>query len=259
LPVALLFFLTACATDLASFSQKYTTEQERLFAHSYLRLVAGGQLDSAYSLLSPDLRDAKARQGLSGAEAALSKAQLDSLHPIGVNIGLMSGVRSVNLTYEMPTSDSAWVIANVATRASSGKVQVIGISAYRAPRSLEAQNAFTLRDRSFRHFLWLGMAILMPVVTFATAIMVARAKKMPRKWLWVLAALVGTPVFALNWTTGEVSTRGTLFLLFGASTLRSGAAAPWIISWAVPLGALVAYFKMRRWRARLAASGEVAA
>jgi hypothetical protein len=52
----------------------------------------------------------------------------------------------------------------------------------------------------------------------------------------------------LNWTTGEVGVRNLLFLFFGGAVASAGPAAPWIVSFAVPIGAGIAYLRVWRWR-----------
>jgi hypothetical protein len=65
---------------------------------------------------------------------------------------------------------------------------------------------------------------------------------MPRRWLWALFALFGVGSFAMNWTTGAVSSSLFSFQLIG-SIQRVGLAGPWFISVSFPLGAIVALRK----------------
>jgi len=88
----------------------------------------------------------------------------------------------------------------------------------------------------------------MPIVTITVAVFVARARGMPRRWLWVVASLIATPTFFINWTTGKVGFSNGWFLLFGGAASSAGSAAPWIVSFALPIGAGIAYLKVRRWR-----------
>jgi len=155
----------------------------------------------------------------------------------------------VNLTYEMPTSTAgSWVTSNVATRRAGPSVAVTGFSAYPIKGPLEILNRFTLSERSPAHYVWLALALLMPLVTITVAVYVARARGMPRRWLWVFASLIATPAFFINWTTGEVGFRSAWFLLFGGAATSAGPAAPWVVSFALPIGAGIAYLKVRRWR-----------
>jgi hypothetical protein len=250
-PLALLCILLGCSPpDLDSFARKHTTPEERAFAENYLRLLSGAQLDSAATLLAPNLRTDTVAHGLKVVSVLLHDARLDSLHLIGVNIVNHAGTQSrdVNLSYEMPTTGTRWLTASVAARSAQGHTSVIGFSADVLPRRLEELHAFTLADKSFMHYVWLVLAALMPVVTIAMAIRVIRAKGMPRRWLWAVVALIASPAFTLNWTTGQARLANNLFILFGAAFGRPGAAAPWLLTFAMPIGAFVAYLRFRAWR-----------
>ena len=236
--------------SLEAFALKHTSVAERAIARHYLALLANARTDSVIALLAPEVSADTVRGVLPKVPAVLASAPLDSLRLIGVNINQTVGTRShlLNLSYEGPTYDgSAWVVCNVAMRSAGDTIVVIGFSAYPMSRSLESQHAFTLGQRSVRHYLWFVLALLVPVCTISVAVLVMRAH-MPRRWLWAFVSLVATPAFALNWTTGRLSTQVTLFLLFGGSAFRSGTAAPWIISFGVPTGALIAYLRLRAWR-----------
>jgi len=179
----------------------------------------------------------------------LSRARLDSLHFIAVHINENLGTheRQTTLSYEAPTSDSQWVAASVATNYRGDTANVVGFSAYPVAEQLETTNAFTLTHRSPIHFIWLALALLMPICTIGCAVWIVRSR-MPRRWLWAVVALITSPAMALNWTTGQLTGQLNLFLLFGGSGIRGVPAAPWIISFGVPLGAIVSYFRLRAWR-----------
>jgi hypothetical protein len=236
--------------DLDTFAREHTTPNERAFAKNYLRLLARAQIDSATALLAPDLRTDTVAEGLRVVSGLLRDADLDSLHLIGVNVFDNAGTQSrdVNLSYEVPATGTRWLSANVATRSTKGHILVIGFSAHPLPGRLEEVHAFTLANKSFVHYVWLALAVLMPLVTIATVILVVRAKEMPRRWLWAVVALIASPAFTLNWTTGQSTLANNLFVLFGAAFGRPGAAAPWLLTFAMPIGALVAYLRVRAWR-----------
>ncbi len=246
-----LCLLAGCsAPDVATFAQKLTTAEERAFAHSYLQLLATGQIDSVAALLAPNLRSDTAVRTLQEVGALLRDARLDSLQLIGVNVHTTVGtdIHEVNLSYEVPTTNGHWLTTNVATRSAQGRTSVIGCSAHRIPRRLEEINAFTLADKSGLHYLWLALAGLMLLTTLTAAVRLVTAKGMPRRWLWAVVALIASPAFVLNWTTGQVAVANNLFVLFGAAFARAGAAAPWSVTFALPIGAAVAYLRLRAWR-----------
>jgi hypothetical protein len=248
-PLAVLLLATACGRDLGMFVEKFTTADERAFPRVYLQLLADGGIDSAFALLDAEYRSDTARAEMREIGVLLGGARLDSMRLIGWHVNARGDERDVDLSYEMPTADRArWIMSHVATRRAGSRVSVIGFSAAPIPGPLETLNRFTLSGKSVVHYAFLMLAFLVPVVTLTVAVVAARARGMPRRWLWTFLALIATPTFLINWTTGEVGVRSSFFLLFGGSATSAGPAAPWIISFGLPLGALAAYFKVRRWR-----------
>ena len=201
-------------------------------------------------MIAPSLRTDTLTRTLQRIGTLLHEVHLDSLQLIGVNINddRGSGSHALNLTYEVPTTNGGWLTTNVATQVVQGHRSIIGLSANRVPARLEEINAFTLMHQSARHYLWFAFALLMPLITLTVAVRLITAKGMPRRWLWAFAALIASPAFVLNWTSGQVAVQNSLFILFGAAFTRPGAAAPWSLTFAMPVGAVVAYLRYRAWR-----------
>ncbi len=71
---------------------------------------------------------------------------------------------------------------------------------------------------------------------------------MPRRFVWAAAALVGVGSFQLDWTSGATRILPFQLMLLGAGFLRANEAAPWIMMFGFPMGALWALSRYRRWR-----------
>lgn len=227
--------------------RRFTPADADARARAYIAQLKRGEVDSAESRLVPPLVTAETRDQLSVIAKVLGAGQFDSSAVIGAYVNTINGVRHTNLTYEFH-SRAGWVVSNVATVDSAGTWFVEGASARPLARSLEEDSAFTLADKSPRHYLWLLLAVLSVATTFGTAIFLATRRAMPNRWWWVLLSLVSVGAFTLNWRTGEIAFRLINFQLFGAGFVRLGPAAPWIITFAIPAGALLAIRHYREWR-----------
>ena len=238
--------MTACTQ--ADMMRRFTPADADARAHAYLAQLKRGQVDSAMARLVPQLATPDARVELARVAEALGPEPVDTSWVVGAQVNRFNGTRHTNLTYEMH-SRSGWVLANVAMVDSADTWAVEGVSARSLDRTLEETNRFTLEGRLPRHFLWLLLTVLSVAMSLGTAVYLAARRAMPGHFWWALLALFGVATFSLNWTTGAIRFNLLAFLLGGAGVFRPAPAAPWIITFALPVGAVVALARYRRWRA----------
>lgn len=237
----------ACRADPVAFADRFTTPAERQFSLDYLALLESQRIDSAFALLIPELQSDTVRQQLVAVATILANHPLDSTSLIGVQLQSTAGTRFVNLSWEYP-SHGQWIATNVAARYSPPTpARVAGFSAQLLVQSLRTLNRFTLQDRSVVHIVWLVAVIGMPLFCLTVAARVLTTRGMPKRWIWALVALVGVARFSLNWTTADVAVSPLYLTLFAAGATKAGPAAPWILSFALPLGAVLALVRYRRW------------
>ena len=250
--------LLACSG--AGMMRRFTPADADARSRAYIAQLQRKQIDSAASRFVAQLATPEAREQLTRVAEILGDREFDSSAVVGANVNTINGVRHTNLTYEFH-SPSGWVLANVATVDTAGGWLVEGFSARPLPRSLEEDSAFTMSGKSPLHYVWLALTALSAVLSLGTAIFLATRRAMPKRWRWVLLSLVGIGSFSLNWTTGATGIQLLNVQLFGAGFMRLAPAAPWILTFAIPAGALIAISRYRSWRAKsaVAAANEIAA
>jgi hypothetical protein len=94
----------------------------------------------------------------------------------------------------------------------------------------------------------LAWTVSMPIVAIVMLVLVLRTTVPRRKWLWILAVLVGVGRVSFNWTTGEIGLQPFQALLLGAAWFQPFY-GPLILSASPPLGALAFLWRRRQWRA----------
>jgi hypothetical protein len=67
-----------------------------------------------------------------------------------------------------------------------------------------------------------------------------------RKWLWIIFILLGFVQFRFDWSTGHFDVQPISFALFGAGAFRPSAYAPWVLNFAIPVGAIIFFATRRR-------------
>jgi len=64
--------------------------------------------------------------------------------------------------------------------------------------------------------------------------------------LWIIFILFGFVTFSLNWTTGEFEIQLISIKLFGVGIIKLGIIAPWIVSFSIPIGAIIFWIKRKK-------------
>lgn len=78
------------------------------------------------------------------------------------------------------------------------------------------------------------------------ALIVCIRSRIRRKWLWIIFILLGFVQFRFDWSSGQFNVQPASLMLFGASFMRLGPYAPWILGFAIPVGAIT-FLLLRRW------------
>lgn len=216
-------------------------------ARSYLALLARGNRDSAVARLIPELQTPDAPVHLDSIVGVLHARVLDSLRPVGVQVNESSGLKRVAISYQLGDT-LGWVLAHVALAERDGDWRVEGVSAYKRQLSLEEENSFRIVGRPLLAYQWLACTLIAAAFSLGVAIAVARTRRMPKRWRWVVLALIGVGQFSLNWSSGGWEFRPLQFQLLSAGFLTSGPFAPWILSFALPLGAALSLRRLMGWR-----------
>jgi hypothetical protein len=151
----------------------------------------------------------------------------------------------VSLQYPFP---DAYVLVQVGVQSSGPEPTLYTFHVQRLPGALEKLNAFTVRGKSWRHYLFLAFALAVPMFIITSLVLCVRTPLPRRKWLWIILVAFGYGQFTMNWTTGEVGSRPISFQLFGGGAQSRGPYAPWFVSFSVPFGALVFLHRRRQLR-----------
>jgi hypothetical protein len=252
---AAVFTIALVGCDANDAIRRFTPADADTRARAYLALFTTGQVDSAIARLHPTLAGPDATLQLNKVGELLGGQRFDSTRVVGAQTNTVDGVRHVNLTYELHSA-RGWSLANVATVDSANTWFVEGVTARTLDRPLEELTAFDFRGKNARHYLWLLLTILAAATSISTACWIATRRQMPKRWRWVLASLLGVGAFSINWATGAMAFSPINIQLAAAAFTRAGPVAPWILTFGLPVGAVAALLRYRRWtRTALAAAG----
>lgn len=226
---------------------RFVRAEDEEFARAYFDSVRFERIDYAMIRLSPVLAQMpNVRDSLVSLSRVMPHGALDSVHLVGASRFRSSSIDRSDLVYEYHSA-SGWGVASIVVLTENGWSAIHGFRTEALPRPLEVINAFTLRGKSFGHYLMIALMIVCVVTAFGSAVL-ALFTPMKHRWAWALLSLVGAGTFAFNWTTGQGHLGLLNLLLFDAAYMKGAPAAPWILQVAFPIGAMLTIRHIREAR-----------
>jgi hypothetical protein len=237
-------FLALAGCDQTTLMGKFASEEEQTLARSYIERLRLREFDVIERSVDKGRAGPDLRGTLEKMAALVPAGEIRSVKMVGAHKHFQDGVTSLNTTfeYEFP---GAWMLANVVVEERGGRKIIAGFNVYPRSQSLEAENRFGLVGKQPIQYLVLAGAAGALLISVYALIVCARTAPLRRKGLWILFILAGVGKFAVNWTSGE-------WRVFPLSAQLPSASAtaplygPWIVSFSIPVGAIVFLFYARR-------------
>jgi hypothetical protein len=226
--------------------------------------VVARDMDAVLARLSPSISADAARTGITDLFNHLPEGEPESTMAISynwrsntsLNDGQSGSTRSATIVVRLEY-ETAIAYLTIGLFAAPG--DDYSINTLRS-NTVESGAADSSAYAPERHTIWHAvfgiLAIAMPIFIIGSLIGMYRMKRIKRRIIWTLLMLVGYPVFALNWTTGDVwlaspgvTTTANSWQLSLIDIKFFGAASQQIpetgmLVWVgVPLGALIFWIK----------------
>ncbi|HVI54954.1 MAG TPA: hypothetical protein VM621_07865 [Luteibacter sp.] len=228
---------------------KFTPHPEAEIGRQAIDDWRTGHIDRVKPLLSPQLA-AMADQLGAGSTT------LPSSTPISVRV-VRASTASGKTVFGADGSDSAkrydisyeyafegrWMLADVVFLERGSHREIVGMHARMEDHSVEQGSAFSLRDKSVVHYLVFLLVCISPLICLTAFVLCLRTPMRRHKVWWSLFTLLGFVSLHFNWTTGEAGLQPISFLFLGAAAV-SAPYGPWVLSVAIPIGAI--WFLARR-------------
>ena len=234
--------------DQKAFLQKLVPKDDDAFARRFLDAVRTGDYAAADQMLVASLRSAKSESGLREINHVLAHGEPVSIEIIGCNLftnaSSQGTTRTTNLSYQIHFPD-AWAAGNIAVGHQGDATAIVDSHFQSIPDSLEVLNRFTFAGKSVVHYLVFALCVAIPLLILI-ALLVCIRSRIRRKWLWIIFILLGFVQFRFDWSSGHFDVQPLSFALLGASCFRPSPFAPWILGFAIPVGAVLFLLLRRR-------------
>lgn len=230
--------------DTHAWLQQFVPKEEDSFARGFIDWIRQGQYAASEEMVDPNVRPEFTRDAFEQMRLFLNRGDPLSVETVGYQkLAQDIGYRS-SLTYQIQFSDS-WILGEVVIEKTDSKLSVLGIHFEPLAASLAKSNGFTFENKSPGHVAFLVVQLLLIGFSICVAVL-AWKSNIKRKWLWIIVTLVGIVQVNLNWTSGELDFRIIDVRIPVASAMKMGPYAPWILSFELPMGAILFLVKRKR-------------
>lgn len=241
--LALLTLLAGCSRK--ELLDKFANEEKKKIAQTYIQRVIDGDLANLVRELEPSLARGNPTAALTQVREAIPPGTPSSTELVGYHESqISSGEAHFNLSYQYRYGDK-WLLVNSAwLERRDGSRLITGLRAQVLPASLQEIHALSFKRAGKRHYAFAAAVLAVPAFILVTLVACARTPIRRFKWLWMIFIAVGLVRITINWTTGELSWTPLSFQVLGAGAFADGY-GPWMVSFALPLGAAI-FWLMRR-------------
>jgi len=246
----LLILLAGC--DQEELFSSMVPEDEANFAKQHIDLIRSGDLDAVIAQLDRKIVTNDTRSQIEQLADLLPHEASTDIQTVGSHVTTGPQGRSAALTFQYEFAD-AWYLVAVWLRRSAGELLVTGVNVQPLEVPLQEMNAFGIDRRGVLGYLFMFCMVVVPLFCIAAFVTCLRTPIPKRKWLWALFTLLGFGTVSMNWTTGEVGYSILSIQLLGAGFAKAGLYAPWVVSFAAPLGAIVFLTRRSEWLAAVPA------
>ncbi len=242
---ALVLFMTIQGCSQEKLLDKLTPKAEVAFAKEYFSQFQSHNFDAIEKSIDEKLKTADLRGKLEQIANFFPKEAPVKIDLVGSRTFEMGEKWQANLTFQYEFSKSYLMTNIILERIGGGPLVVTGINVNPLQDSLQNINKFTMQGKSIIHYIFLFLAVTIPIFIVVTFIVCLRTPIKKRKWLWTIFVLLGIVQCTINWSTGKIFYQLISFNLLGAGFFYGNQFGPVMLKIAFPLGAIMFWIKRK--------------
>lgn len=248
--LALLLCLTACTQK--GWNDRLASPEEQALALGVADELRSGQIDSLERLATPELR-LQLPDYIGRVSPSLKLVHgVFQLQTVG-SFNLSGGPTTKTFVVQAG-SDERWAVVRIVFQGANSEMRLAGLNVTPVNADPSKMDDFEVGRRGALGYMWLTMMLACACTCIWATVLIWRHRWLKRRWLWTLGSLFGFAGFGLNWSTGAWAILFVNVSLFGAQAVKAGPYAPWLLSFGIPLVALIVII---RWHRRDHAEGEI--
>lgn len=221
------------------------------FARNFIDKIITGQLESAFSDVEPEILNDQAKEFFTNTTKNINCAKVinyivveqNSTTGLTANTGEFTTYR---LAYEYQF-ENGYILFTTTIKQKDSKFAVLAFNGEFLAAPLVELTKFTLAGKTIPHYIFLVFFIIVPIFLIVTLVFMLFSKMtVNKKLIWVLIiVLVSLTRFTINWGNGQFDFQLLNINLQGCSFYRPTLYSFWLLSFNLPIGAILFWFKRR--------------
>ena len=248
--IVIMGFFTSCSAP-SEFNIPDSSKPADNFSRTFIEKVINGNLESAYLDIEPKLLNQEAKEFIINANRNISNGKLNKISVVEYNWKTMFSTSSekfseYKLSYEYEFANKN-ILFRTILQEKNNKFVVVMFNGEILPGKLSELTKFNFESKSIVHYIFLSFAIVTPIFIFITLFYMLRSRiTTKQKIIWSIAILIVCfPKFVIDWNNGTTDFNFLNFSLFGSGFTKPNLYSAWLISFHIPIGALVYWFKKK--------------
>jgi len=222
------------------------------FARNFIDKIISGQLDRAYRDIEPGILNDKATETLANISKNINGAIPKKYKVVeaGWTSSYMPQIGKITiykLGYEYEF-EKGYVLFTTAIKEKDGKLSVYSFNGDFLQAPLAELTKFTFSGKNPLQYLIFVLCCLVPLFIITTLIvMLLSTMTTKKKIIWsLIILLVAFPRFVMNWNNGAMDFNLLYLSLFGSSIGQPTLYSAWLVSFNIPIGAILFWVKRER-------------
>lgn len=221
------------------------------FARHFIGNVISGKIDSSFTEINSSILNDTVKQYITNAYRNINAAQVTSYRVVGLNwtskILSSQKLTFYRLGYEY-TLDNRNILFTTTVQKDDNKYSIVAFNGQFLPAPLSELTKFTLHNKSIKQYVFLLFVILIPIfILISLIVMLTRKLSTKKKIIWALIILlISLPRFLINWNTGQIDFNLLYINILGAGVSRPTLYSAWILTFNIPIGAILFWIKRKR-------------
>ncbi len=240
--------------SLYACSQKYYQEEIpdniEKFTNDFIAKIHKGNITNCIDQLHSEMNNDNTINFLNNIYSEIKLFALDSFRVVSTNkhvVKIFKDSQVVEFTdytlhYEYKIKKNKFLHFEFKTREENNNLFITTFYVRTFKKPLLKIHEFTLKDKSFIHYVFLFFIILVPIFIVVSLIFVIKTP-LKRKKIWFFGVLLGFMKFQINWTTGEIGFSLIQVSLLGAGAGSLGEFYPSISYFSLPIVAIVFWYR----------------